>query len=529
MNSTPQPGDPTPLDRAAAFARRWFDAAFFLLALPFLWKASRNIAATLQFEDALIVLRYARNIASGEGFVFNPGERVLGVTTPLHTLVSALYVAIGGEHAAVIQNVAGIVFLLLTAWMTTRIVRQGHSLALSGLMAIVILANLNFNYLYFGMETHSFAFLTLLAFHLFTQRREVATGVVLGIAFLTRYDAALLALLIGLVLLFERRKVPWRLVVAFTLVVTPWLVFSLWYFHSILPNALSAKKDYFPVLGYLRFVFDYYRGFFANMVGLTTSNELIKTTIAWLFPLICLPGIYRMTKTAWDNLVLITYSAGLVLVYSLIGPDPRFHWHYYILNPVLTMLFLVGLYEILRVALHGTLRVISRLTRHETTTAARLATTIPIGIAAVLAMIHVNRGLDYKFQLDPHSKQLYAIADWLNQHYDDDTSLLQPSIGILGYATNMRIIDHAGLVTEGLYYYDGVQHTPMMEVLARHQPDLVLVLAGAEGALAQHGYAQRMTFHDPLEYVLYALAADAPDTPQGTSLDTSQDPGGAPR
>ena len=40
-------------------------------------------------EDAMITLRCAENLAQGHGFVFNPGERVLGVTTPLYGLFLA--------------------------------------------------------------------------------------------------------------------------------------------------------------------------------------------------------------------------------------------------------------------------------------------------------------------------------------------------------------------------------------------------------------------------------------------------------
>src|SRR5580658_1554668 len=42
-------------------------------------------------EDALITLRYAENIAGGRGFVYNPGEHVLGVTTPLYALLLSLF------------------------------------------------------------------------------------------------------------------------------------------------------------------------------------------------------------------------------------------------------------------------------------------------------------------------------------------------------------------------------------------------------------------------------------------------------
>ena len=40
-------------------------------------------------EDALITFRYAANLAAGDGFAYNVGERVLGTTTPLFTLLLA--------------------------------------------------------------------------------------------------------------------------------------------------------------------------------------------------------------------------------------------------------------------------------------------------------------------------------------------------------------------------------------------------------------------------------------------------------
>ena len=40
-------------------------------------------------DDAYITFRYARNIVNGIGFVYNPGERVMGTTTPLYTLLMA--------------------------------------------------------------------------------------------------------------------------------------------------------------------------------------------------------------------------------------------------------------------------------------------------------------------------------------------------------------------------------------------------------------------------------------------------------
>jgi 4-amino-4-deoxy-L-arabinose transferase-like glycosyltransferase len=42
------------------------------------------------YDDAYITFRYARNLALGHGFVYNPGDNILGTTTPLLTLLLAL-------------------------------------------------------------------------------------------------------------------------------------------------------------------------------------------------------------------------------------------------------------------------------------------------------------------------------------------------------------------------------------------------------------------------------------------------------
>ncbi|MDP6777925.1 MAG: hypothetical protein QGI83_14300, partial [Candidatus Latescibacteria bacterium] len=44
----------------------------------------------VQMDDPYITYRYARNIAEGHGFIYNPGESVLGTTAPLYALILAL-------------------------------------------------------------------------------------------------------------------------------------------------------------------------------------------------------------------------------------------------------------------------------------------------------------------------------------------------------------------------------------------------------------------------------------------------------
>ncbi|MDH4158307.1 MAG: hypothetical protein OEW00_13635, partial [candidate division Zixibacteria bacterium] len=50
-----------------------------------------NILTRFTADDAFITYRYAENMAMGYGFVYNEGQRVLGTSTPLFTLMLALF------------------------------------------------------------------------------------------------------------------------------------------------------------------------------------------------------------------------------------------------------------------------------------------------------------------------------------------------------------------------------------------------------------------------------------------------------
>ena len=73
----------------------WLAAALVIVAL-----AARLLPGPRTIDDAFITFRYARNLLAGSGFTFNPGEAVLGTTTPLYTLLMAgLGALTGGTHA----------------------------------------------------------------------------------------------------------------------------------------------------------------------------------------------------------------------------------------------------------------------------------------------------------------------------------------------------------------------------------------------------------------------------------------------
>ena len=72
-------------------------------------------------EDALITLRYGRNIIQGNGWVYNTNQHVLGSTSPVWTVVGALasgLLSTGG--ARLLLSTMDLVFYCLAGWLLVR-------------------------------------------------------------------------------------------------------------------------------------------------------------------------------------------------------------------------------------------------------------------------------------------------------------------------------------------------------------------------------------------------------------------------
>ena len=195
------------------------------------------VLSTLHFpnDDQFILYRYIDNLAAGNGFVYNLGERVLGSTTPLFTLVCALckyllpFVATPTLVAwinIILLSFAGVFFYKLA-----RLFLSPHW---SLVVVFVFALNLS-RTIPEGMETPLFL-LTCLAFlyYLLTERFYLSSAL-LSLTLLTRPDAGLIAVLAAL---YWWQKVGWRetlrLIVLCVIVALPWLLFSTWDFLLLL-------------------------------------------------------------------------------------------------------------------------------------------------------------------------------------------------------------------------------------------------------------------------------------------------------
>src|SRR5688500_19444741 len=85
------------------------------------WIAGAGVVVSLGFaaftghmwEDYLITFRASFNLATGNGLVYEPGERVHSFTSPIGTLLPALFELSGGAAGEVralsaLRNVSGL-------------------------------------------------------------------------------------------------------------------------------------------------------------------------------------------------------------------------------------------------------------------------------------------------------------------------------------------------------------------------------------------------------------------------------------
>jgi arabinofuranosyltransferase len=169
-----------------------------------------RVAGRLYFyicDDAFISMRYARNLASGLGLVYNAGERVEGYTNPLWTLFMAVPLTLGVHEglAPGIVSVVGGVLLLATALLVQRVLsRRGVAvwLQIVALLALLFDASL-FEYALAGLETPAIGFAATLVFCSALLERE--RGVLVGLALLPtiRPDGLLIGFLLVAWLMLE--------------------------------------------------------------------------------------------------------------------------------------------------------------------------------------------------------------------------------------------------------------------------------------------------------------------------------------
>ena len=191
-------------------------------------------------DDFFITYRYAWNLSHGNGFVFNPGERVFGLTNPGLGLLLAALTIITNVPIHILGTAlfgAGLWGLVTLLLLSERDVAGRIRTAVGGTLVV----GSTFIWINNGSEAVIVLLLLGLSERASTSHPLVA-GILAGIAVWFRPDA-----LLGLILLLcfvwvRQRRLPFRLLAAATSTVILGMVLAWFYWGALLPATLEAKR-----------------------------------------------------------------------------------------------------------------------------------------------------------------------------------------------------------------------------------------------------------------------------------------------
>lgn len=230
-----------------------------IIALAYAWCTDH------QWEDYWITFRSAKNLATGNGLVHNPGQRLHSFTSPIGVLTPALgsYITGGGSDIAAlwaframsIAAFAGAAALLFLTASRTGL----HPLACAFLAAWLLTDNKSQDFSANGMETPFLQlFIAYALWSLFACRAEkrwLHLGLAWGGLMWTRPDSFVYISAISLgVLLFKDRSAGgltraewfrhlWKAALVCTVVYLPWFITAWVYYGTPVPHTITAKAS----------------------------------------------------------------------------------------------------------------------------------------------------------------------------------------------------------------------------------------------------------------------------------------------
>jgi len=316
-------------------------AAPYLLVLIAL--TARLLPGARTIDDAYITFRYSRNLLAGEGLVYNPGERVLGTTTPLYAgLLAGFGLFTGGTEAPFpgiavgINAVADAATCLLLLYLGRK-----FGVPLAGAAAGLVWAVLPFSVTFAigGLETSVFVLLLTGAAAAHADGRRAWTAGLAALSVLARPDAGLLVAPLFADRLFlairrtDREPPRWREMAAFALPLLAWFGPATLYYGSPIPHSISAKAaayDLPAAAAFIRLVQHYATPFMDN---LTFGSAGIMAGLV-LYPFLALLGSRRLIKNnprlwpwlAFPWLWFATYAVANPLIFRwyLTPPLPAY-------------------------------------------------------------------------------------------------------------------------------------------------------------------------------------------------------------
>ncbi|MBI3361889.1 MAG: hypothetical protein HY023_12350 [Chloroflexi bacterium] len=461
------------------------------VALGLLALVARLVPTPRVIDDAYITFRYARNILAGIGFVYNPGERVLGTTTPLYTLLmAALAFVLRTDNypwlALGVNAVADAITCALLVTLGERLSGQRRVGIAAGLLWAV--APMSVTFAIGGMETSVFIMLMMATYVMYmSPRPRSITPISASLALLTRPDALLFVgpIVLDFVARSIRRKAPTSdlrpltsSLLVFLLPLLLWAIFATLYFGSPLPHSIAAKVAAYrlpPDAALVRLIQHYGTPFFDQLV-LGRFWPLAGFFVYLLLFVIGSLSFIRRDSRAWP---LVAYPILYFAAFSLANPL-IFRWY---LAPPLPMYFIGIIGGIEKIGGDAA----SALRKPGVAAWAVRAASAGFMLLSLNAWtLHPDHGPDRPApQMAWHQLELLyeRVGRELAPEVDRQTTIAAGDVGALGYFSGARILDTVGLMSpEATAYYPlpasdyVINYAIPADLILDRRPEYVVIL-----------------------------------------------------
>ena len=209
-----------------------------------------SISAVFYFnftaEDAYITYRYAENWVNTGSLVFNEGEPINAMTSPLHAVLSAALFSVT-NNTVLSNKLISLVLLFFSALLVWY--RYREQLHLQVLVLILLMPPCILLWTFGGLETPILLFLATVTVILalrpppFQLNLLFVIFLLAGLAFLTRYDAILFFLPVTLYVASKARSIKHLVIALAGAAILPlaWLFISIYYYGDLLPTSFYVK------------------------------------------------------------------------------------------------------------------------------------------------------------------------------------------------------------------------------------------------------------------------------------------------
>ena len=197
-------------------------------------------------EDAYITYRYAENWVNTGSLIYNQGEPINAMTSPLHAIFSAALFFVTG-NTVLSNKIIAFILLLLSALLVWY--RYRNQIHLQLLALILLFPPCVLLWTFGGLETPILLLLATVTVILvdhqsgFRPNSLYLVFFLAGLAFLTRYDSVLFFLPITLYIASKTRSITHIVIAAAGAAILPlaWLFVSVYYYGDLLPTSFYVK------------------------------------------------------------------------------------------------------------------------------------------------------------------------------------------------------------------------------------------------------------------------------------------------